>query len=55
MWLHLKYDGSQFTIDLHKIYRERFVPSLAATTAPATASPSSTALPVEQSADLASS
>ena len=47
-----EYDGSEFTIDLHKIYRERFVPSLAATPAPATASPSSTALPVEQPADL---
>ena len=47
-----EYDGNEFIIDLHKIYRERFVPSLAATPAPATASPSSTALPVEQPADL---
>ena len=47
-----EYDGTVFTIDLHKIYRERFQPSLAAVTPPATASPSSTALPVEQVSDL---
>lgn len=47
-----EYDGTMFTIDLHKIYRERFQPSLAAVTPPATASPSSTALPVEQVSDL---
>ena len=47
-----EYDGDKFTIDLHKIYRERFQPSLAATIAPATAGPSSTGLPVEQAADL---
>ena len=42
------YNGEEFVIDLHKIYRERFQPTLAAVTPPATASPSSTALPIEQ-------
>lgn len=48
----IEFDGTEFVIDLHKIYRERFQPSLAATTQPASASPSATALPVEQVSDL---
>lgn len=47
-----EYNGTEFTIDLHKIYRERFLPSLSADELPATASPSSTALPIEQVTDL---
>lgn len=43
-----EYNGEEFVIDLHKIYRERFQPTLAATVPPATASPSSTTLPIEQ-------
>lgn len=47
-----RYNGTDFVIDLHKMYSEQFQPGLALTPPPATASPSAGALPVEQKTDL---
>ena len=47
-----RWNGTTFTIDLHKLYSEQFAPGLALTPGPTASSPSAGALPVESKTSL---